>query len=40
MIHTELPADAGKGRAGKETYLASVTEEGLECRQHLPLQRV
>ena len=40
MIHTELPANTGKGHAGKETSLASVPEEGLECRQHLPLQRV
>lgn len=40
MIHAELPANAGKGRAGKETCLASVPEEGLECRQHLPLQQV
>ena len=28
MTHAELPADAGKGHAGKETHLACVTEEG------------
>ena len=30
MTHVELPADAGKGHAGKETHSACVTEEGLE----------
>ena len=40
VIHAGFPADAGKGCAVKEKYLASVTKEGFKHRQRLPFQCV